>query len=261
MVGVPLHLNRAVVGRFDERSQRTRGFVHLIIGAIVAMAAGSEELLIFENGIGAINLPYADGQVGAQSSRPVHPATLRKMTDLLRMTFGRRLEIKLPFLWSTKGEMCAQLDPAAQALIPRSVSCDGFPSRIASRPNCGTCTSCLLRRQALWAAGLGEIDMKDRYREDVLKLKKGYPAELHAMLDQAADLADCLNSVDQWGALVKRFPMISDVPDMSGGPLLTEIEKKAICGLLDRYVAEWSSLPSGLIASYLGDGQLYRKAS
>ena len=41
----------------EEPSQRTRGFLFLTLGATVAITAGAKDLFVYENGIGAINLP------------------------------------------------------------------------------------------------------------------------------------------------------------------------------------------------------------
>ena len=51
----------------EERSQRTRGFLFQALGAVTAHAAGVNSLIVPENGIGAINLPYVESQYGTQS--------------------------------------------------------------------------------------------------------------------------------------------------------------------------------------------------
>lgn len=75
-VAIPYGLQWAGVKgeRKEESSQRTRGFLFLTLGAVSAIAAGTKELFLYENGIGAINLPYDGTQVGTYNSRATHPS-------------------------------------------------------------------------------------------------------------------------------------------------------------------------------------------
>ena len=61
-VAVPLGLrDRDQIGGIDERTQRSRGFVFQVLGAVTALMAGAKELYVYENGVGAISLPYTAG--------------------------------------------------------------------------------------------------------------------------------------------------------------------------------------------------------
>src|SRR5579864_2434155 len=93
----------------EERSQRSRGFLFVILGAVAALAAGAETLAVYENGIGAINLPQAATQYGAQNSRATHPRALSAVQQLVRNASGRPFAIDLPHLFMTKAQMCALL--------------------------------------------------------------------------------------------------------------------------------------------------------
>lgn len=138
----------------EERSQRSRGFVYQALGAVVGTLAGVDSLAIYENGIGSINLPYTAAQLGTQSSRATHPVALLAMGDLVTLATGRPFTFRLPFLLATKAQLCATFyESRYSSLISETVSCDGFPVRVVGHPQCGLCTSCLLRRQALHAAG------------------------------------------------------------------------------------------------------------
>src|SRR5207248_1931665 len=65
-----------------ERSQRSRGFMFLVLGFATAITAGLRQLRVYENGVGAINLPYLESQVGTHSTRAMHPLTLDKAEHL-----------------------------------------------------------------------------------------------------------------------------------------------------------------------------------
>ena len=55
--------------------------------------------------------------------------------------------------------------------VNKTVSCDGsFSRRVRRKTQCGICTSCLLRRQALAAAELSDIDLSDNYQFDIYRL-------------------------------------------------------------------------------------------
>ena len=59
-VAIPygLHWAGLRAERKEESSQRTRGFLFLTLGAVSAIAARTKEIYLYENGVGAINLPY-----------------------------------------------------------------------------------------------------------------------------------------------------------------------------------------------------------
>ena len=63
-------------GRTAESSQRSRGLLFLAAGIATAWALRQDQLRVFENGIGAINLPYLRSQFGSQATRAMHPRTL-----------------------------------------------------------------------------------------------------------------------------------------------------------------------------------------
>ena len=74
-VAVKCHL-RGMQSR--ESSNRTRGFGFLAVAASVAAMSDISTVHVYENGIGAINLPYSRAQGGAQSTRSMHPKTLQR---------------------------------------------------------------------------------------------------------------------------------------------------------------------------------------
>src|SRR5579863_8134496 len=60
-------------------TQRSRGFVFLLLGAICAYLEEQDTLYVYENGIGAINLPFRESEVGLDHARSVNPLSLFRM--------------------------------------------------------------------------------------------------------------------------------------------------------------------------------------
>ncbi len=87
-VTVPLRRSWREVQQADEWSQRGRGFLFLTLGSATALAIQKHELFVFENGIGAINLPINGTQVGTYNSRAVNPITLIRMAEFIRVLTG-----------------------------------------------------------------------------------------------------------------------------------------------------------------------------
>ena len=194
----------------EEPSQRTRALVFLALGAAAAVQANSDTLWVYENGVGALNLPINETQLGVDNYRGVHPRSLMMAKKLFELALGRPIRVEKPFLFHTKAEMCAALEPAGLSdAIQDTVSCDGFPQRVRNQPQCGYCTSCVFRRQALLASGLRRHDPAGAYRLDViadpLAWNNGKAYGLYAMSGQVHRLAACLAAEDPWGSLAVSY--------------------------------------------------------
>ena len=211
-VAVPLGIRKST-GHQKEPSQRMRALVFLTLGVATALQAGADTLWIYENGIGALNLPLNETQLGVDNYRGVHPRSLMLAEDFLRLALEQTVNIRNPFLFSTKARMCKALvlSGLAEAVV-HTVSCDGFPQRIRNQPSqCGHCTSCILRQQSLQASGLGRYN--EGYRHDVLEpqatLSKSHLYDLEAMRGQVHKIACCLASDDPWRSLGASFPELA----------------------------------------------------
>ncbi len=250
-VAVPFGIRKIQSSR-EEKSQRTRALVFLALGAAAAVQARADTLCVYENGVGALNLPINETQLGVDNYRGVHPRSLMMAERLLAIVLDRPIRIKNPFLFQTKAEMCAALQPIGLLdLIRDTVSCDGFPQRIHDRPQCGYCTSCILRRQALCASGLRRHDPAGAYRLDIaadhVAWNTGKSYGLYAMRGQVHKLAGCLASDDPWGSLATTFPELA----RTSAELKARARGYVGAGLEDRfvqlyqvYVREWESFPA-----------------
>lgn len=224
----------------EERSQRTRGFAFQVLGAIAANCARAGELLVFENGVGAINLPYLQSQIGSQATRATNPVTLNMMSRLATDVMDSEFRIRLPFLLRTKAELCKSLrSENFTALIAESISCDHFPQRTKLGDQCGACSSCILRKQALHGVGLSGFDRAPyvhRTGQGSGPKQDGWFV-LRAMDAQVRQLQGLL-AQEEPSQLHRTFPSLVETQ------LALEslgVSPADIRSLLQRYVAEWAT--------------------
>jgi hypothetical protein len=255
-IRIPFGIHKPPGGSREEASQRSRGFVFLLLGAVAAVMARSQSLWVCENGVGAVNLWLNEGQLGIDSARGVHPLSLIHMSEFLNLILQQPLQIENPFQFWTKGQMCQSLRRLGfDHLITKTVSCDSFPLRIAGVPQCGLCTSCLLRRLALHAADLEDVDPGEGYRYDVkssltgVDEKRMYP--LWATLDQFDRLSGCLSSASPWETRTETFPEFREIQEETvrhNGKAPQEIAN-AYVQMYRTYVTEWERFPLGSLAT------------
>ena len=245
---------RQGIERSEEVSQRSRGFLFTALGAATAIVAETRELYVYENGIGAINLPYDGTQVGTSNTRAVHPISLLRMSQFVSKLIQADFHIHNPFLFHTKAEMCSH--PAVRRLgegIAMTFSCDGFPIRKKDQPQCGICTSCLLRRQSLESAGLSIFDDSSAYLNDLQSYitARAKLRPLLAMEWQAQKIAACLTAKDPWQKLAYEFPSLMEIASEICLDTNTESERvrSDLLRLYSQYVTEWNGFSArGLIS-------------
>jgi 7-cyano-7-deazaguanine synthase in queuosine biosynthesis len=227
----------------EENTQRTRGFLFLTLGSVIAIAAGMDRLLVFENGVGALNLHHDWTQLDTMSSRPVHPVTLSFISALACLIAERPFHIQNPFLYSTKAEMLRL--PGVKQLGPwlrDTFSCDSFPLR--NQPEvgqCGRCTSCLLRRLSLTSAGLRKFDPGNLYECDVFSgLDHEHRLGLAKMTTQLARIEAILRSARPFRQLRQTFPTLGQAAavEMVSGESIGKIGEQFV-SLYSRYLSEW----------------------
>ena len=251
-VYVDLHLSQIAA---SESSQRSRGFCFLAIADAVAEMAKIDEIRVYENGIGAINLPYSSAQVGAQATRSMHPKSLRLSSAFFSELLQRSITIINPNRLRTKAEMCGMLPAVLHQAVPITRSCDmAFAHRASKTASCGFCTSCLLRRQALWATDLSAVDRQTACRVDVLAEQPLGPHEsyaLKAMLFQAEKIRTALASKDPWRNLLLEFPELIDIDEVLGQEELSSTMRTRLMEMYDRYVNEWRAFPIDMANAYV----------
>ena len=236
-----------------EKSQRTRALVYLSLGAATVVQAKSDTLFVYENGTGALNLPLNASQLGVDNYRGIHPRSLIMAERLFGLALEENITIRTPFMFETKAELCGSLEVSGVADIVReTVSCDSYPLRVKGQAQCGICTSCILRRQAIQCAGLTEYDPSGDYLHDVLgNVASAGKDNLHGfqvMRGQVYDLERCLSSDAPWLALVSSFPELErtclELADHNNEDAV-QIRDRLI-NLYRTYVHEWKSFPNSL---------------
>jgi hypothetical protein len=248
--------------RFDQSSHlekspsRSRGIVFMLLGSAYSYLRGLRVLHVYENGIGAINLPYRKSAVGLDHARSVHPETLLGVGMLMTELIGENFTVHNPFLFHTKAEMMKSLAEDARIdLASQTSSCDSPHRKSQQPPQCGYCSSCILRKQALAASYLED---KTHY----IVPHGNPPVEdtrlyFESMLAQVASLRERLKPSDQegdqWWALSQRFPELNDIVDRTHTEeniTLPEMRHQLI-RLFQAYVSEWDLVEPSLSEQFV----------
>ena len=238
----------------DKRS-RARVAAFAILGSAYALLEQQTALAVYENGPGALNLPFRASEVGLDHSRGVHPLSLAWISQLVSSIAGKQFVVHNPFIGWTKAEMCRVLDRMnLSAVAGITQSCDRSPrSKI---PQCGTCSSCILRRQALLASGIPDTSDYLVHKGTDQQRKK-YLAESHLpyMMSQARNLRQLLDSERAWDDLMYKHPtLLGDIPmrlpasvRRSRSDFTSELVE-----VLRRYAHEWllAQVQQGFEAEY-----------
>jgi hypothetical protein len=174
---VPFFVNAPKQGftGVTEDTTRSRSIIFLALGVLVAssLSEGARRLIVPENGLISLNAPLTDNRLGSLSTKTTHPYTIALFRDVLA-GLGLGVEVETPYQVTTKGEMLtsARDREFVGEWAPVTVSCarptqaryqrDDDPR--AKRMHCGYCVPCIIRRAAMFAAGL---DSADDYRRDL----------------------------------------------------------------------------------------------
>lgn len=250
---VPLRFSNSTE-HIKNKFSRARGVVFTLLGSACSYLMGRKKLHLYENGVGAINLPYRKSALGLDHSRSVHPLTLLQVSETVSTIFTEDFEVENPFLFWTKGEMCQALtDELGKTLILATTSCDS-PHR-KKYVQCGYCSSCLLRRQALAAAG---IDDPSRYVVPHGESPAGDTGlYLRHMLTQVSTIKELLGAENdfssQWQAFTRRFPELDSISDRieATGTKEGSSTKKKLLRLYQTYVSEWDAVESQISSNML----------
>jgi hypothetical protein len=277
LIQLPMQLDESAALR-KEPSQRSRGFVFMLLGAACAYLAGKRSLHIYENGIGAINLPLRASEVGLDHTRAVHPLSLRDASNLVTELLGTQFNFENPFLFSTKAMMCqALVETGCVDLAFETISCDRLHREKPMQ--CGYCSSCLLRRQSLAVHGVEDqtcyiatacvVESQAPWQLPLLlkPLKNAAiarpvesqaplrPKDAHrrAMLRQVEDLRALLSIRPPWGSLVCKYPKLADIVDQTAPSvgMAPEVMRERLVRLYQTYVCEWDSVRDRIGAGLL----------
>ena len=224
-----------------DKKLRARGLGFLLLGSAYALLEGQTQLAVYENGVGAINLPFRPSEVGVDHSRSVHPTSLKYVGLFISSIFNINFVVHNPFLWQTKAEMCQILrEMNLNDIAWLTISCDR-PHR--GLKQCGCCSSCLLRRQSFLASEIPDETFylsdtaSDHIRDKLLKT-----SYLPHMQYQVQALTKVLEYENAWSQLAQKHPtLLADMmfrlnSESSSNP---ELLSSNILNLFQRYVSEW----------------------
>ncbi len=244
---LPIHLHD-VRGVPKNTLSRARGVVYALAGAAAALTHGERALAVYENGVGALNLPYTRAEVGLDHSRSVHPLSLRLASQFLSAVLGGPFRVHNPFLFSTKAEMLSGLAAdGGSDVVALTSSCDSPHRSVPSQ--CGYCSSCVLRRQSLAAAGLPD---DTRYVVPHGDPPKGDPL---AYVRLASAQAERLGALAEggWEPLAREHPVLDDVVDRCAGDEGPDpsVFRSRLVRLLSRHADDWDAAREPLAAGGL----------
>lgn len=155
-----------------ESTQRTRSFLFLVLGALVARRLGHREILMLaENGQMAVHLPLSQARIGAFSTHTAHPDVLNKMQSFLNQALGTDLRITNPYVSRTKAESIRIAWDQLRNAIPVANSCWRQAHLPEGASHCGECIPCIVRRIAIEYHGVDEtVYARDTFSEDIADL-------------------------------------------------------------------------------------------
>jgi len=237
---------------------RMRGFTFMLLGAVSAILHGQNSLFVYENGIGAINLPYQPSETGIDHSRSVHPLSLLRMSDLVSLWLHRPFDFQNPFLSWTKAQMCEIFKKSDyRLLIAGTISCDSRRRETNSPTQCGFCSSCLLRRQALASNNIADPTryMITTATTQGRNLSPNASSHLRAMLQQVVTLRSLLsnsNSALEFLAGFQELSEIVDMPSKKQGQDVVNMPEQLLM-LYKSYAGEWERVWRFISSDLLDD--------
>lgn len=238
---VPFEMNAPKSMKLGEEvSQRARAFLFVATGGVVAGATHSSELEMFESGVGAINVPLVAGVEGSQSTRGTHPTFLKLMSQLLSHVMDQQLNVTLPFMEFTKGEVAKSLGlDKFKEIANSTISCAHYPVRLEkgdSWMSCVLCPACIFRRVALHAAGIEEPS--NVYQHDLLD-----PASSKLDKKKLRFLLAYLVQIDSWSQLDQgQLPLLVTRHLRTTNVLQPGESAQPYLNLFLRYRNEWHRL-------------------
>ena len=106
------------------------------------------------------------GLTGTLTPRPMHPVFLGLLENVVTRMHGTPFRLDLPYVFETKTQLLQGLTRnGLDQVVADTISCAHYRHQ-----ECGLCTGCLLRRQAMTLAGLSELDLRKapQYGIDIL---------------------------------------------------------------------------------------------
>ncbi len=232
----------------NEITQRSRSFLFLTLGTVVAAQLGLEEVFIPDNGVVSLNLPKTPQVAGTLASRSTHPKSIQRFQELSDLVFHNRVRVTNPLLLLTRSEtMSILLHHGCPELLQETVSCAKARGRSRATPHCGVCSQCVDRRFGSLAAGLEEHDLVEKYGVDVFldSLEEGDPrtqAESHIRFAIEIHGSSEDDLFARYGELYDCILPDDPNPDTTARDLLALLRRHAdqVLGVIESYVQRYA---------------------
>ena len=240
-----------------ESSLRSRSFLFASLAAAIARSLGITDVILADNGVISLNLPFNDQLVGALNTRSTHPKFLFLFNDLVHHALGGSLSLSNPLWNRTRAQSLKILrDAYVPELLEFTVSCANARAQIKATPHCGICLQCLDRRVGALAAGFDEHDLGEFYKTDVFRhsINAGPDRSLAVSLVR---FARRVNSIERDEEFFDVFPQLHDCV-LPNDPDFHKTAAKLI-GLLRRWSREWIDVLDVQVSQnsrVLAEGQL-----
>jgi 7-cyano-7-deazaguanine synthase in queuosine biosynthesis len=228
----------------NETTQRSRSFLFLALGTVVAAQLGLEDVFIPDNGVVSLNLPKTPQVAGTLASRSTHPKSIERFQELSDLVFHKGVRVTNPLLLLTRSEtMSILLDHGCPELLQETVSCARARGRSRATPHCGVCSQCIDRRFGSLAAGLEEHDLVEKYGVDIFldPLEEGDPrAQAESHVRFAMEIHDSSDDdlFARYGELYDCILPGDPNPDRTARDLLALLRRHAdqVLGVIESYV-------------------------
>lgn len=239
LVQVPIRLEYPSFHPLTNDLFRSRGFVFKLLGAVCALLEGQRVLHIYENGYGAINLPFTKAEPGLAHPRSMHPISLIETGNFVSNLVGTQFKFENPFLFSTKTQMCMSM-LSCPDLAFNTITCDGRYRGSDQPQQCGYCSSCLLRRMALTTA-LGRDETPYVVTHGIVTQQLLQRRHFEAMDQQAIELDIIMKSDNPWQSLQKRYSDLRRLVTRTAKELKVErsLIQTRLLQLYQNHAEEW----------------------
>jgi 7-cyano-7-deazaguanine synthase in queuosine biosynthesis len=229
-----------IVRRLREHSRRTRSFLFVSLALATAHAMKAREVLVCENGVLALNLPFTPAML---PTRHAHSLFLKTMEELAGGLFQTPIKVINPFELQTKGEMSRVFIPHPKLAL-QSVSCWNQQwsgrGKNYGKGHCGHCVPCLVRRISLKAAGIAipgshfDLDIRRLARKrDPSQKELSYLGSYRALMS----FRQQVRSLRTWRQFLRSFPDIIN-SEASAQSLTPERWFKNVFDMMQRFLAE-----------------------
>ncbi len=216
---------------------RTRGLFFLLSGLSLAFLLGQNNVYMYENGVGALNL-MLPGNYGLDQSITATFQSHCLCEEFFKLVSGTEVKIENPYAFQTKSEMLRKvIFSKDKNIISITSSCDS-PHRKKPK-ECGYCTSCLLRRVSLHLASIK--DEKEYIMKSLFDLDLENKSSFQAMSGQVRIFDSILNS-DGLDALYDYYPDLYRAEEYSS--LGKKEFRQRIKSFLGAYIQEWKNFES-----------------